>query len=70
MARWSYARDLGNVRLLVVDSRAVRVLEEGRRSMVDADEWAWIEERATGGLDHLLLGTSLSLMLGPGMHHL
>jgi hypothetical protein len=70
VARWSYGRDLGNVRLLVVDSRGGRVLEEGRRSMVDADEWAWIEERATGGFDHLLLGTSLPLMLGPGMHHL
>ena len=38
--------------------------------MVDADEWAWIEDIATGGFDHLLLGTSLPLMLGPGMHHL
>ncbi|MDP8901488.1 MAG: alkaline phosphatase family protein [Actinomycetota bacterium] len=70
VARWSYARDLGNVRLLVIDSRGGRVLEEGHRSMVDADEWGWIEERATGGFDHLLLGTSLPLMLGPGMHHL
>jgi hypothetical protein len=38
--------------------------------MFDAGEWAWIEGRATGGFDHLLLGTSLPLMLGPGMHHL
>ena len=39
--------------------------------MVDANEWAWIEARATGGVDNLLLGgTSLPLMLGPGMHHL
>lgn len=37
---------------------------------VDADEWAWIEDRATGGFDHLLLGTSLPLLLGPTMHHL
>ena len=70
VARWSFCRDLGNVRLLLIDSRGGRVLEEGRRSMVDADEWSWIEERATGGFDHLLLGTSLPLMLGPGMHHL
>src|SRR3712207_8882054 len=46
------------------------VLEEDRRSMVDADEWAWIEDRATGGFDHLLFGTSLPLLLGPAMHHL
>ncbi|HEX2742605.1 MAG TPA: alkaline phosphatase D family protein [Rubrobacter sp.] len=69
-SRWSYHRDLGNTRLLMMDSRGGRVLEEGRRSMVDADEWAWIEDRATGSFDHLLLGTSLPLLLGPGMHHL
>ncbi|MDQ4126717.1 MAG: alkaline phosphatase D family protein [Actinomycetota bacterium] len=68
--RWSYHRDFGNTRLLVVDARGGRILEEGSRAMVDADELHWIEERATGGFDHLLLGTSLPLLLGPGMHHL
>ena len=29
--RWSYARDFGDVRLVVVDSRAARVLEPDRR---------------------------------------
>ncbi|HET7270177.1 MAG TPA: alkaline phosphatase D family protein [Rubrobacter sp.] len=66
--RWSYHRDLGDTRLLMMDSRGGRVLEEDHRSMVDADEWAWIEDKATGGFDHLLLGTSLPLLLGPGMH--
>ncbi len=70
VARWSYVRDLGGIRLLVIDSRGGRVLDEGRRRMVDADEWSWVEERATGDFDHLLLCTSLPLMLGPGMHHL
>jgi hypothetical protein len=69
-ARWSYHRDLGNTRLLMMDSRGGRVLDEGRRSLVDADEWAWISEKATGGFDHLLIGTSLPLLLGPAMHHL
>jgi hypothetical protein len=68
--RWSYHRDFGNIRLLMMDARGGRVLEEDRRSMVDADEWAWIEDRATGGFDHLLFGTSLPLLLGPAMHHL
>jgi hypothetical protein len=68
-ARWSYHRDLGNTRLLMIDSRGGRVLREDRRSLVDAEEWAWISERATGGFDHLLIGTSLPLLLGPGMHH-
>ena len=68
--RWSSCRDFGNVRLIVMDSRGGRVLEEGRRSMVDAREWAWIEDKANGSFDHLLLATSLPVLLGPGMHHL
>jgi hypothetical protein len=68
--RWSYHRDFGNTRLLMMDARGGRVLEEDRRSMVDEEEWAWIVEMATGDLDHLLFGTSLPLLLGPAMHHL
>jgi hypothetical protein len=68
--RWSFYRDFGNTRLLIIDSRGGRVLERGHRSMVNAEEWDWIEEHATGGFDHLLLGTSLPVLLGPGMHHL
>ena len=34
--------------------------------MVDDDEWEWVAEHATGGFDHLLIGTSLPLLLGPG----
>ena len=68
-ARWSYCRDLGDTRLIVIDSRAGRVLEEGRRSMLDEDEWKWVQEHATGGFDHLLIGTSLPWLLGRGMHY-
>ena len=67
--RWSYCRDLGNTRLVVIDSRAGRVLEEGRRSMLDPEEWEWVEEHATGGFDHLLVATSLPWLLGGGMHY-
>ncbi|QIN81295.1 alkaline phosphatase family protein [Rubrobacter tropicus] len=70
VARWSFCRDLGKVRLLAIDSRGGRVLDEGSRSMVDDEEWSWIEDKAAGDFDHLLLATSLPLMLGPGMHHL
>jgi PhoD-like phosphatase len=66
--RWSYCRDLGTTRLIVIDSRAGRVLEEGRRSMLDPDEWGWVQEHATGGFDHLLVATSLPWLLGRGMH--
>jgi hypothetical protein len=68
--RWSYHRDLGNTRLLMMDSRGGRVLQEDCRSMVDAEEWTWVSDKATGGFDHLLIGTSLPLLLGPGMYHL
>jgi hypothetical protein len=68
--RWSSCRDFGNVRLIVMDSRGGRVLDEGCRSMIDAREWAWIEDKATGNVDHLLLATSLPVLLGPGMHNL
>ena len=36
-ARWSFKRDIGRTRIVVVDSRAGRVLEPGSRSMVDAE---------------------------------
>jgi phosphodiesterase/alkaline phosphatase D-like protein len=68
-SRWSYARDLGATKLIVMDSRAGRVLE-GRRKMVDEDEWDYIAGHAEGDFDHLLLATSLPLLLAPGMHYL
>jgi hypothetical protein len=67
-ARWSYCRDVGPARVVMIDSRAGRVLDPGRRSMVDAGEWRWIREHATGGCDHLLIGTSLPLLLAQGLH--
>jgi hypothetical protein len=69
-ARWSYRRDIGRTRLIVMDSRAGRVLEPGSRSMVDAEEWACIEEWSHGDFDHLLMGTSLPVFLGRGAHFL
>ena len=69
-ARWSYHRDFGRVRLIVMDSRAGRVIKEGHRAMLDEEEWAWIEDMATGDFDHLLFGTSLPFLLGPGLNHI
>ena len=67
--RFSYCRDLGRTRLVMMDSRAGRVLD-GTRTMVDEAEWAWIVDHCTGDFDHLLLGTSLPFLLAPAMHHL
>ena len=68
--RWSYSRDLGRTRLVVVDSRAARVLEEDRRSMLDDGELAWLDRQLTGGFEHVLIGTSLPFLLPTGLHHL
>jgi PhoD-like phosphatase len=69
-ARWSYRRDVGRTRLVVMDSRAGRVLDPGSRSMVDAEEWDYIEQWSQGDFDHLLMGTSLPVFLGRGAHFL
>jgi hypothetical protein len=66
-ARWSYRRDLGPVRLLVIDSRCGRVLD-GRRSMLGEAEFDWITEQVEGDYDHLLIGTSLPWLLAPALH--
>ncbi|WP_081686427.1 alkaline phosphatase D family protein [Candidatus Solirubrobacter pratensis] len=68
--RWSFCRDIGPARVVMVDSRAGRVLTPGHRSMVDAAEWEWISEHARGDVEHLLIGTSLPLILAPALHHL
>jgi phosphodiesterase/alkaline phosphatase D-like protein len=68
--RWSWRRDLGGTRLVAIDSRCGRVLDPGRRSMVDEPTWHWLEEQVTGGVDHLLLATSLPFALPRAAHHL
>ncbi|GHC40914.1 alkaline phosphatase D family protein [Streptomyces flavofungini] len=68
-ARWSYRRDFGRVRLLMVDTRAARVLDEDNRAMLDPGEAAWLREQALeGGCDHLLIGTSLPWLLPHLIH--
>ncbi|MGY6018652.1 alkaline phosphatase D family protein [Streptomyces spinosirectus] len=69
--RWSYRRDFGRVRLLMVDSRAARVLQEDARSMLDPGEEAWLREQVLdehGSYDHLLVGTSLPWLLPHLVH--
>jgi hypothetical protein len=68
--RWSYARDFGDVRLVVVDSRAARVLEPDRRALLDDNELGWLDEQMRGDVKHLLIGTSLPFLLPPGLHYL
>jgi PhoD-like phosphatase len=66
--RWSYCRDLNGSRLIVIDARSGRVLEEGDRAILDEAEWEWLEEHIEGEWDHLLIGTSDPFLLAPGLH--
>jgi hypothetical protein len=68
--RWSFCRDFGRTRAIFVDSRAGRVLEEDRRSMVDEEEWEWIVRHAGGDFDHLLIATTVPFLLSPGFDRL
>ena len=69
-SRWTYHRDFGNSRLLVLDSRAARLVVEGRRQMMAQDEWDWIVDHAHGTTDHLVIASSLPVFLPHGIHHL
>ncbi len=68
--RWSYRRDFGPVRMVVIDSRCGRILDEPHRAMVGRSEADWIESQVDGDLDHLLLATSLPWLLPRAVHDL
>ena len=72
--RWSYVRHWGPARLIMVDSRAGRVLEEGNRTILDDEEFGWVEaaikNAVDDGVDHLLIGTSLPWLLPHSIHDL
>ncbi|MET8243186.1 alkaline phosphatase D family protein [Streptomyces sp. NPDC005202] len=70
-AHWSYRRDFGRVRVLMVDSRAARVLDEDSRAMLHPGAAKWLREQALdgpGSYDHLLIGTSLPWLLPHLVH--
>jgi hypothetical protein len=68
--RFSYARDLDDVRLVVADCRNGRVLEPGARAMLDTDEWEWITHHATQECKHLVIASSLPVFVPGGLHGL
>ncbi|WP_228992869.1 alkaline phosphatase D family protein [Streptomyces sp. DH8] len=70
-ARWSYRRVFGRVRLVMVDTRAARVLAEDQRAMLDPQEADWLREAVLSdraSYDHLLIGSSLPWLLPPLIH--
>lgn len=68
--RFSFWRDLGPVVLVVIDSRNGRVLTPGARRMVDDDEWAWVAGHANVACEHLVLATSVPVVMPGGVHDL
>lgn len=69
-SRWAYYRDFGESRLLVIDSRAARVLDGGRRQMIDEEEWDWLVDHSRGEFDHLVIASTLPVFMPKGIHHL
>ncbi|WP_394621769.1 alkaline phosphatase D family protein [Lentzea sp. JNUCC 0626] len=69
---WSFRRDFGRARLLMVDTRCGRILDEGARQMVSDDEFAWIERNTEHDdeYDHLLIGSSLPWLMPHALSHL
>lgn len=65
--RWSFRRDFGGVRIVVIDSRSRRVLEPGKRRMTDEAEWRWVIDAVSGDCDHVVLATSLPPLLPHGI---
>jgi phosphodiesterase/alkaline phosphatase D-like protein len=72
---WSFRRDFGRVRLLMVDTRCGRILEDDKRQMVSDEEFEWIErntEHSTehnDDYDHLLIGSSLPWLMPHALSH-
>lgn len=68
-SHWSYARELGDARLIVIDSRAGRDVTPGQRELVQAEEWEWVREEACRPSSHLLVASSVPFLLAPGLHY-
>ena len=68
--RWSYRRDLFGVRVVVIDSRCGRILDDRERAMLGRSEARWIEDQLDGEYNHLVLGTSLPWLLPRAVHDL
>jgi PhoD-like phosphatase len=69
-SRWACYRDFGDSRLLVLDSRSARVLDEQRREMIDEEEWQWIVDHSVGEFDHLIIASTLPVFMPKGIHYL
>ncbi|MBN6052985.1 alkaline phosphatase family protein [Nonomuraea sp. RK-328] len=66
--RWSYSRDLGHTRLIMIDTRCARQLTPGDRRMLDAGEWQWLVDEVGKPAERLVIGSSIPFLLPEGVH--
>lgn len=70
-ARWSFSRDFGRVRVVMLDVRASRRLDPADRRVMDPQEWEWARKACLGAeVDHLVIASSLPAFMLPALHHL
>lgn len=69
-SQWSYKRDFGRVRVVMLDVRASRHLDPDNRRVMDATEWEWTRRACLDvDVDHLVIGSSLPAFMLPALHH-
>ena len=69
--QWSYKRDFGRVRVVMLDVRASRHLDPDDRRVMDSREWEWTRDACLGEeVDHLVIGSSLPAFMLPALHNL
>lgn len=69
-SQWSFKRDFGRVRVVMLDVRASRHLDPDNRRVMDADEWEWTRRSCLDAeVDHLLIGSSLPAFMLPALHN-
>ncbi|GAA3757624.1 alkaline phosphatase D family protein [Spinactinospora alkalitolerans] len=69
--RWSYRYDIGRSRVLMVDNRCGRIVEDdARRTILGPEDAAWLDSQLTGDVDHLVLTSTLPFLMPSGVHYL
>ncbi|CAM4193697.1 alkaline phosphatase D family protein [Nocardiopsis rhodophaea] len=68
---WSSRFDIGRTRVLMVDTRCGRdVDDDARRSILGRTGTAWLDAQLTGDVDHLVVASTLPFLLPTAVHHL
>ena len=67
-SRFSFCSDLGPARLVVPTPVPDGNSRTGNRRIMSPEEWDWVKGKADGERSHLLMGSSLPMLLPYGMH--